>query len=85
LRAALACSNAVSRRFWLEVSLAAICLVAFTITTLAPTWIEQIFGVERDGGSGALEFAIPAVLLCSTVVTCWLARSEWQRAATTGN
>jgi hypothetical protein len=75
----------VRRRFWIEVSLAATCLAAFTMTMLVPTWIEEVFGVEPDGGSGALEVAILAALLSSTVVTCWMARSEWQRAATTGS
>ena len=75
----------VRRRFWIEVSLAATCLAAFAITMLVPTWIEQVFGVEPDGGSGALEVAILAALLCGTVVTCWMARSEWRRAATAGS
>jgi len=75
----------VRRRFWIEVSVAATCLAAFTITMLVPTWIEQVFGVEPDGGSGALEVAILAALLSSTAMTCWMARSEWQRAATTGS
>ena len=52
------------------------------ITMVVPTWIEQVFGVDPDGGSGALEIAILAVLLGSAVMTCSLARSEWRRAVT---
>jgi hypothetical protein len=77
--------HTVRRRFWIEVSLAGTCLAVFAATVLAPRWIEQVFGVEPDGGSGALEVAILAALLCSTLVTCCMARGEWRRAATTGS
>jgi uncharacterized membrane protein len=74
--------HSVRRRFWIEVSLAATCLAAFAITVLVPTWIEEVFGVDPDGGSGALEIAILAVLLGGAVVTFILARGEWRRAVT---
>jgi hypothetical protein len=72
----------IRKRFWLESSLAATSLAAFVITVLVPTWIEEVFGVDPDGGSGALEVAILAVLLGSAVVTCWMARGERRRAVT---
>ena len=32
------------------------------ITAVVPDWIEVVFGVEPDGGSGSLEWAIVAIL-----------------------
>jgi hypothetical protein len=32
------------------------------LTTAEPDWIEHLFGITLDGGSGALEWAIPVAL-----------------------
>lgn len=50
------------RRFWTEIGLGAACLVLLVLTAAWPEWIEAIFGVEPDGGSGALEWALVVVL-----------------------
>ncbi|WP_243769035.1 ABC transporter permease [Streptomyces cyanogenus] len=54
--------------------------ILFIVTLVWRDWIERVFGVEPDQGSGALEWAIVAVTLCATVVFSLLARSEWRRA-----
>jgi hypothetical protein len=50
------------RRFWTEIGLGAACLVLLVLTAAWPDWIEAIVGVEPDGGSGALEWALVALL-----------------------
>jgi len=66
-------------RFWLEVALAATSGSVFVLTLFWQEWIEAIFHVEPDGGSGSLELAIVAVLLASTAVWTLLARAERRR------
>ena len=70
------------RRFWLEVVCGAVGLVLFVVTLISREWIEAIFGVDPDGGSGALEYLIAIGLLGVAVVSALLARREWARPAT---
>ena len=65
-------------RFWIEVALACLSGLLFSITLAWPTWIETAFGIDPDRGSGLLEWLIVAVLLLITVASAVLARSEWQ-------
>jgi hypothetical protein len=67
--------------FWLEIALAAASLVVLVLTAVSRSWIEVLFGIDPDHGSGALESAILAALLCTTVGMGSLARREWRRAA----
>jgi hypothetical protein len=50
------------RRFWTEIGLGAACLALLVLTAAWRDWIEAIAGVEPDAGSGALEWALVAVL-----------------------
>ena len=45
-------------------------------------WIEIVFGVDPDQGSGALEWAVVVVLAIGAVTGAALARSEWKRVRT---
>lgn len=66
-------------RAWIETIAAAISGILFIVTLVWRDWIERVFGVEPDQGSGALEWAIVALALCATVAFSLLARSEWRR------
>ena len=68
-------------RFWAESLLALTTAILTALTLLDPEWIEAVFGVEPDAGSGALEWAIVAVSLVATLGFAALARAEWRRAA----
>jgi hypothetical protein len=72
----------VRARFWIELALAAASALSLAVTVVTPEWIEVVFGVDPDGGSGALEVAIAAGLLASTLVFGVLARLERRRPAT---
>jgi hypothetical protein len=70
------------RRFWLEVVCGSAGLLLFIVTLLSREWIEAVFRVDPDGGSGALEYLIAIGLLNVTVLSGFLARREWARPAT---
>jgi len=55
--------------------------VLFLLTLVRPDWIEAVFEVEPDGGSGELEWVVVAVLLASTLAFAWLGWRERRRAA----
>ncbi|MER6784306.1 ABC transporter permease [Streptomyces sp. NPDC000658] len=64
----------------LESVAAAISVIVFVLTLLWRDWIERLFGVDPDQGSGALEWIIVALAFCSAIIFGLLARSEWHRA-----
>jgi DMSO/TMAO reductase YedYZ heme-binding membrane subunit len=66
-------------RFWIEAALAGVSAFLFVLTLFWTEWIEAIFGVDPDGGSGRLEWAFVAALLVVTLVFTLLARSERRR------
>jgi hypothetical protein len=69
----------VRARFWFEVVAGTLSALLMALTLVTPEWIEEIFGVEPDGGSGALEWAIVAALAFGAISSSLLARREWRR------
>lgn len=67
------------RRFWVELILSVLTLGAALVTALWPDWIELVFKVDPDRGSGLLEWSIVGVLAVTAVVLSMLARAEWRR------
>lgn len=66
-------------RFWIEAALAILTAALFVVTLVSQEWIEFLFGVDPDGGSGALEWGIVAFLLVVSVTFSALGRAEWKR------
>jgi apolipoprotein N-acyltransferase len=65
--------------FGFEVALACGGFIFAVITAIWQDWIEIVFGVDPDEGSGSLEWLIVAVSL-TVAVTCGVAaRAQWQR------
>ena len=69
----------VRMRFWVEVVLGVISALLLLLTLVTREWIELLFGVDPDGGSGALEWLIVACLVSLTLVFGALARREYRR------
>lgn len=69
-------------RVRLETIFATIGLVLSALTMLWPEWVEEVFGVEPDAGSGALEWAIALGFLVVALILGLLARRGRQRLRT---
>jgi hypothetical protein len=67
--------------FWIEALLAFGNAVLVIMTLVWKDWIELVFDVDPDAGSGAVEWTIVAATLLLTVVFVALARAEWRRAS----
>lgn len=68
------------RRFWFETGLAIVTGILFVITLVWHNWIEIIFNIDPDQGSGLLEWLVVGALLVVTIVLFVLARYEWRKA-----
>jgi hypothetical protein len=71
------------KRFCLKTSMAAITSILFLITLLWRNWIELVFNVDPDAGSGSIEWLIVAVLFVMTLALFLLARRDWRIAQKT--
>ncbi len=69
----------VRMRFWVELGLGMVSGLLFLLTLVTREWVELVFGVDPDHGSGALEWVIVTFLALSTLVFGALARRERRR------
>jgi hypothetical protein len=74
----------VRRRFWPEAGLAVASAILALVTLFWKDWIEIAFGVDPDGGSGALEWSIVVGLFVLAVASGALARAELLRGRSQG-
>ncbi|HEU4426506.1 MAG TPA: ABC transporter permease [Pilimelia sp.] len=68
------------KRFWIEAALAATTAILAIVTLISREWIEIVFHVDPDQGSGLLEWAIVIALGSATLLFSLLARAEWRHA-----
>jgi hypothetical protein len=52
----------------LDAVLACLALIGLMVTLAWPDWIERLTGLDPDGGSGAVEWVVIAVLAVLTLV-----------------
>jgi H+/Cl- antiporter ClcA len=64
----------------IESALAVVAGALAVITLFWPTWIETLFGVEPDGGSGEAEWWIVVVLALVAAASGLLARRDFAAA-----
>jgi len=66
-------------RFYVETVLGTLSFIGLAMTLINRTWIESLFGVDPDRGSGVLEWAIVAGFVLATLVSLSLAGYELRR------
>jgi hypothetical protein len=66
----------------LEVALGAVFVLLAVLTAAMPTWIEEVFKVDPDAGSGALEWIIVAAFGVLALVAGLVGRSHYLAAKT---
>lgn len=71
------------RRFWIEALLSFATLAAALLTVVWRDWIERLFRLDPDGGSGSVEWLIVVALVLVSVSMAALAVAESRRAAAT--
>ena len=72
--------RSLNRRFWIETFLASVTGVLAIITLFWHDWIETIFGVDPDKGTGSTEWLAIVILMIVTTILAADARLEWRRA-----
>ena len=69
-------------KFWIESWIAGASALLCLLTLINQEWIELIFRVDPDHGSGALEWAIVGGLAVLSLASAVLARLEWRHTST---
>jgi hypothetical protein len=67
---------------WVDVCAAVASVLVLAVTAIYPTWIESVFGLDPDAGSGAVEWWIAALAVGVAVGSSLLARAELRRGRT---
>jgi hypothetical protein len=67
-------------KFWIEAVLGLLAAALAVLTLFTREWIEAIFGVDPDHGSGLLEWLIVAVLALAACLFAFRARVDLRRA-----
>jgi hypothetical protein len=73
--------SAVRKRFWIETAAATVGLVLAVLTLVLPSWLEVVFGIDPDHGSGSAEWILVGVATTVAVLASMAARRELHLAA----
>jgi hypothetical protein len=69
----------LTRRFWTMTGLACASALLLVLTLVWKDWIEIVFRVDPDHGSGRAEWVIVGVASAATVIFAICARIEWRQ------
>jgi hypothetical protein len=67
------------RRFWVVAPAALSAYLLLGLTLVSPHWIETLFHVDPDGGSGQTEWVIVALQFAIAGTLSVLTLMEWRR------
>ena len=73
-------SGRLRLRFFAECAAGGAAAALALLTLTSREWIEGLFRVDPDAGSGALEWLVVAVLAVVAVACAGAAQREWRRA-----
>jgi preprotein translocase subunit SecG len=70
--------NGTRARAWLATVFAVVGLGLCVLTLVWSEWVELLFGVDPDAGSGALELLLAGAFLVVSVLLAGQARRDWR-------
>ena len=70
--------NGTRARAWLATVFAVVGLGLCVLTIVWSEWVELLFGVDPDAGSGALELLLTGAFLVVSVLLAGQARRDWR-------
>ena len=70
--------NGTTARAWLATISAVVGLGLCVLTLVWSEWIELLFGVDPDRGSGALELLVAGAFLVASALLAGQARRDWR-------
>jgi hypothetical protein len=71
--------NQLSAAFWVELALSLISALLTVLSIAWPNWIEGIFEVDPDAGSGSTEWGITLAFIIATSMLAALTGRTWRR------
>jgi len=74
----------LSGRFWVLFELAVVSALLTVLTIAWPNWIEGLFKVDPDAGTGSSEWGITLAFFVATVALAALAGRTWRHDRSTG-
>jgi hypothetical protein len=72
-------------RAWFATTLSLASVALLVLTAVVPNWIEVLFGVSPDSGSGSLELLVTLGLAGLAVSSAAAAVLEWRRLRATAD
>jgi len=69
----------LSAAFWIELALSLVSAFLTALTVAWPDWIEGIFEVDPDAGTGSSEWGITLAFVVATVMLAALTGRTWRR------
>lgn len=69
----------VRRRFWVQTAAGAAAAFLTLLTLVVKDWVEVVFGIDPDLGSGSLEWFLALTFAVITLACAVVARAEWAR------
>ena len=73
-------SRVLRTRFRVEVGIFVAAITLLTATLVWPEWIEIVFHVDPDAGSGSLEWLIVVGCAAASLLLAILSSTEWRRS-----
>lgn len=64
----------------IEIGVSVVAGILATMTLIRPDWIEVLFGLELDNGTGALEGLLTAIAIVIAIAAGIAAIATWRRA-----
>jgi hypothetical protein len=63
--------------FWIELALAGLSALLCLLTIVSPEWIEELFGLDPDRGTGSFEWELVVLSGFLTFLFALLAGRQW--------